>query len=564
MVIVTFRSSEILEDPMFRENRALYKSMGWSDSDLKGPVIGIANSWNELVPGHYNLRSLADFVRKGIYRAGGSAVEFGVIGACDGQACGHVGMKYILPTRDLIANDIEAMAEAHRLDGLVLLGSCDKIVPGMLMAAARLNIPAVMLVGGPMRGGAVFDGRASDSTSVSEAVGMLGAGRIAEDELDMLENNSCPSCGSCAYYGTANSMGAAAEAMGMSVTGSSLIPANNAERLRAGEESGRAIVELVRRGIRARDIINARSLENAVCTAIATGGSTNCFMHFSAIAREIGISADFMMNLYDGASERIPSVAKVNPASEYNMEDFHRAGGIPQVMKELAALINMDCMTVTGRTVGENLDLWRNPFPVDRRVIKTVKEPFGFSKGLAVLRGSLAPAAAITKPIAMDRSMYRFSGPAVVFDREEDANDAILKGSIAPGQVIVIRYEGPKGGPGMREMYFAMKLLYGRGLAKKVALVTDGRFSGTNNGCFVGHISPEAAEGGPIAAVRDGDIITIDIENKKIDLEVSEQEVAERLSHWKRPKQTHKSGVLALYAKLATSASEGASMAVEP
>ncbi|MEG1798941.1 MAG: dihydroxy-acid dehydratase, partial [Synergistaceae bacterium] len=316
--------------------------------------------------------------------------------------------------------------------------------------------------------------------------------------------------------------------------------------------------------IRARDIINIKSLENAVCTAIATGGSTNCFMHFSAIAREVGISADTMMDLYDRASEKIPSVAKVNPASEYNMEDFHRAGGIPQVMKELACYMNMECVTVSGRTLGENLESWRNPFPVDRRVIKTMDEPFSASKGLAVLRGTLAPAAAITKPIAMDPAMHRFSGPAVVFDREEDANEAILKGAVKPGQVVVIRYEGPKGGPGMREMYFAMKLLYGRGLAKKVALVTDGRFSGTNNGCFVGHISPEAAEGGPIAAVRDGDIITIDIEGKRIDLEVSEQELANRMSNWKRPEQPHKKGVLALYAKLASSASEGASMVIEP
>ena len=555
---VKFRSAEILDNVMFTENRALYKSMGWSDNDLRGPIIGIANSWNELVPGHYNLRLLAEFVKKGIHRAGGSAVEFGVIGACDGQACGHIGMKYILPTRDLIANDIEAMAEAHRLDGLVMLGSCDKIVPGMLMAAARLNIPSVMLVGGPMAGGAEFDGRASDSTSVSEAVGMVSAGKLAAEELSVLEDNSCPSCGSCAYYGTANSMGAAAEAMGMSPTGSALIPAVYAGRARAAEDSGRLAVELVKNNISSRDIINIDSLRNAVCTIIATGGSTNCFIHFSAIAAELGIPATVMTDLYDEASETIPSIAKVNPASKYNMEDFYRAGGIPQVMKELGPHLNGDCLTVTGKTMAENLLSWKNPFPIDREVIRTSAEPFSRSKGLAVLRGSLAPNTAITKPIAMDPSMYRFSGPAIVFDCEEDANAAILNGEVKAGQVAVIRYEGPKGGPGMREMYFAMKLHYGRGLAKKVALITDGRFSGTNNGCFVGHISPEAAEGGPIAIVQNGDIITIDIENKRLDINLSDDEIKTRLSKWQRPKQQLLGGVLGLYAKFAASASEGA------
>ncbi len=505
------RSSEILSDPVFTENRALYKSMGFSDEDLKGPLIGIANSWNELVPGHYNLRNLSEFVKKGIYRAGGMAVEFGVIAACDGQSCGHNGMKYILPTRDLIAYDIEAMAEAHRLDGIVMLGSCDKIVPGMLMAAARLGIPAILLVGGPMAGGVSFDGRKSDSTSVSEAVGMLSAGRITKETLSMLEDNAAPSCGSCSYYGTANSMGCAAEAMGMSLTGSSLIPATASERFRAGEMTGIKIVELVKKGVTARDIITRNSLENAAKIMVATGGSTNTFIHLSAIAHEIGTDAETMMEIYDRASETIPSIAMVNPASCYDMEDFYRAGGIPQVMKELGEDIDLSCMTVTGENLGDNLKAWTDPFGVDRRVIRTKEDPFCKSGGLAVMRGNLAPGTGITKPIAMDPSMYHFSGPARVFDCEEDANRAILDGNIKEDDVLVIRYEGPKGGPGMREMYFAMKLLYGRGLAKKTAIITDGRFSGTNNGCFVGHISPEAAEGGPIAAVRDGDTITIDV-----------------------------------------------------
>ena len=556
------RSSEILSDPVFTENRALYKSMGFSDEDLKGPLIGIANSWNELVPGHYNLRNLSEFVKKGIYRAGGMAVEFGVIAACDGQSCGHNGMKYILPTRDLIAYDIEAMAEAHRLDGIVMLGSCDKIVPGMLMAAARLGIPAILLVGGPMAGGVSFDGRKSDSTSVSEAVGMLSAGRITKETLSMLEDNAAPSCGSCSYYGTANSMGCAAEAMGMSLPGSSLIPATSAARSRAAEETGKKIVELVRQNITAHDIITKDSLENTAKIMVATGGSTNCFIHLSAIGNEIGIAPGTMIDIYDRASQNIPSIAMVNPASEYDMEDFYRAGGIPQVMMELENEIDLSCMTVSGKSLGENLEDRSSPFGVDRRVIRTEEDPFCKSGGLAVMRGNLAPGTGITKPIAMDPSMYHFSGPARVFDCEEDANRAILDGNIKEGDVVVIRYEGPKGGPGMREMYFAMKLLYGRGLAKKTAIITDGRFSGTNNGCFVGHISPEAAEGGPIAAVADGDIITIDVEKKKLDVDLSPEELEARLKDWKRPPQKELKGILGIYAKLAASAAEGGMMKV--
>ncbi len=552
-----YRSSEIFSELMFTENRALYKSMGFSDRDLEGPLIGIANSWNELVPGHYNLRNVAEFVKKGIFRAGGAAVEFGVIGACDAQGCGHAGMRYILPTRDLIAFDIESMVEAHRLDGIVLLGSCDKIVPGMLMAAARLDIPTVLLVGGPMRGGIEFDGRKSDSTSVSEAVGMLSAGLVSKEEFSHLEDNAAPSCGSCSYYGTANSMGCAGESMGMSLTGSSLIPATASARMRAAEETGRAIVELVNSGITARRIITKASLENTAKIMVATGGSTNAFIHLSAIANEIGIGAETMMDIYDRASDTIPSIARINPASEYDMEDFYRAGGIPQVMMELGDDLDRACLTVTGKTLGENLKKWSHPFGADRRVIRSKRDPFSRTGGLAVLRGNLAPGTSITKPIAIDPSMHFFSGPAKVFEGEEDANEAILSGKISEGDVIVIRNEGPRGGPGMREMYFAMKLLYGRGLAKKTALITDGRFSGTNNGCFVGHISPEAAEDGPIAAVNDGDRITIDIKNKRLDVDLSPEEITYRLKHRVRPPKKEYKGILGLYAKLAASAAEG-------
>ncbi len=557
-----YRSSELLDNVMFTENRALYKSMGYSDEDLKGPLIGIANSWNELVPGHINLRRVAEFVKKGIHRTGGMALEFGVIGACDGQACGHIGMKYILPSRDLIANDIETMVQAHRLDGIVMLGSCDKIIPGMLMAAVRLNIPSIIAVGGPMIGGIPFDGRQSDSTSVSEAVGMLNAGKIDMETLRVLEDTAAPACGSCSYFGTANSMGCVSEALGMSLPGTALIPASYSARFRTSEFAGRAIINLVKRNIKPREIVNLKSLENAVSTLISAGGSTNCFMHLSAIAYEIGIDAETMLEMYDSVSEKIPSLAKVNPSSQYNMEDFYKAGGIPQVMKMLEQNIHRECITVSGKTVGENLDAFSNPYGSGNNVIRTLDDPFTKSKGLAVLRGNLAPGTAITKPIAMDPTMYYFAGPARVFDGEEEANKAIMAGDIKPGDVLVIRYEGPRGGPGMREMYFAMKLIYGLGLSKKVALITDGRFSGTNNGCFAGHISPEAEEGGPIAVVQDGDKIIIDIANKTLSMDIPQEVIDERLRNWKKPEPKEKSGYLAVYSKLAASAAEGAMMKI--
>lgn len=557
-----YKSTRQLENINFKEARALYKSMGCSDADLKGPVIGIANSWNELVTGHFNLRQVAEFVKKGIYRAGGAAVEFGMIGACDGLASGHGGMKYILPSRELIASDLESMARAHNLDGLVMLGSCDKIVPGMLMGAARLDIPAIMAVGGPMLGGVEFDGRKSDSTSLSEAVGMFEAGTIGEDELNRLEETSCPSCGSCSFYGTANSMGALAEAMGMSLPGSALIPAVYAERLRSSEEAGRRIVELVNKNITARSVITEASLENAAVVMLATGASTNCVMHLCAIAYEAGLDPKKIFAAIDALSERVPLVAKVNPAAQYDMEAFYWAGGVRQVMREVRSLLHLDAVTVNGRALGENIDDFRNPYGADLNVIRSVDEPFSREKGLCLLRGNLAPEGAVAKPAAMDPSMFCFTGPARVFDSEEEANRAILAKEIAPGSVVVVRYEGPKGGPGMREMFHAMKFLYGMGLAKKVALITDGRFSGTNNGCYVGHISPEAAEGGPLAALRDGDMITIDINKKEVAADLSGEEIASRLKDWRAPVPDAPDGWLKIYAKLAASATDGAMMKI--
>ncbi|WP_371374031.1 dihydroxy-acid dehydratase [Sporomusa aerivorans] len=553
-----YRSGDILGKPEGRFNRSVFKSAGFSEEDLARPLIGIANSWNELVPGHANLRIVAEHVRKGIHRAGGAVAEFGVIGACDGTAQGHAGMHYILPSRDLIANDIEVMVEAHRLDGIVLLGSCDKIVPGMLMAAARLKIPAIFLPGGPMLGGIEFDGRKSDLTTMSEALGMLKSQKIGETAYAQLEELCGPTCGSCAFYGTANTMCCMAEAMGMSLPGAALVPAVYADRLRLGEQTGQAIVALVNRRISADQIITYQALENAIRVLMATGGSTNAVLHLSAVAAELNIPAEKMMAAYDRLSQSTPQIVKVNPASKYDMEDFFRAGGIPRVMQAIRSLLDTGCITVTGKTVIQNLQDYTFRYPQDGNVITTLDKPFSKQKGLAILRGNLAPDTAVTKPAAIDARMHTFSGAARVLDCEEAAEEAILSGCITAGDVVVIRYEGPKGGPGMREMYKAMKYLYGMGLAKKTALITDGRFSGTNNGCFVGHISPEAAEGGPLAIVQDGDAITVDIPAGQLQLHLSEQEIKARLARWRRPEPKFKSGYLGVYSKLASSAAKGA------
>ena len=548
-----WRSKDVLKRPEWSMQRALYKSMGYSDYDLERPLIGVANSWNRIVPGHYNLNLVSDYVQQGIRQAGGTPIEFGVIAACDGIAQGHDGMHYILPTRDLIANDIEMMIEAHRLDAVVLLGSCDKIVPGMLMAAARLDLPAIMVVGGPMEGGCEFDHRAADVTSVTEGLGMLKAGKIDERTFLTLEDCAGPTCGSCSFLGTANTMCCVAEAMGMCLPGSATIPATHADRLRAAQESGRQIVELLRNGITARAIINKKGIENAIRVSTAIGGSTNVALHIPAIGYEA--DCEVTMGLFEELCRSTPHIAKMNPAAAPNVPDFHHAGGVPAVMKEILSILHSDAMTVTGKIVAENVAQAKIR---DSSIIRTMANPWSQGGGLAILRGNLAPNTAITKPAAIVPEMHKFVGKARCFDSEEAANQAILDGKVQDGEVVVIRYEGPKGGPGMREMYTAMKLLYGRGLALKTALVTDGRFSGTNNGCFVGHISPEAAEGGPIAIVKDGDRITVDIPNRSLHLHVSEEEIKARLAKWQRPKPKFRKGYLALYARLAESADKGA------
>jgi len=550
---MSWRSQDILKQPEGSQIRSLYKSMGYSDRDLGQPLIGVANSWNRVVPGHYNLNQVSEYAKQGIQQAGGTPVEFGCIAACDGLAQGHEGMHFILPTRDLIANDVEMMVQAHRLDAILLLGSCDKIVPGMLMAAARLDIPAMVLVGGPMEGGCAFDGRASDATSLTEALGMLQEGEVDEETYYNLEDQATPTCGSCSFLGTANTMCCVAEAMGMSLPGSATIPATHADRFRAAQASGRRLVAMVHEGLNARQIINQQGIENAIRLSAAIGGSTNTALHLPAIAYEA--ECDVGMDLFEELCKTTPHIARMNPAAAPNVPDFHAAGGVPAVMKEILSLLHADALTVTGRRTGEQAIESRDG---DREIIRTLADPWREGGGLAILSGNLAPNTAITKPAAIAPEMQTFAGKARCFDSEEQANQAILQGTVEAGDVVVIRYEGPKGGPGMREMYSAMKFLYGRGLALKTALVTDGRFSGTNNGCFVGHISPEAAEGGPLAVVEDGDEIAIDIPTRQLELRVSAEEIEKRLAAWQRPEPRIKRGYLSLYSRLAESADKGA------
>ncbi len=551
-----FRSAELMK----LSYKGYFKSMGYSEDELsdKKPRIGIANSWNQLVPGHYNLNQVAEYVKRGIYAAGGTACEFGVMACCDGIAQGHIGMNYILPSREIICDSVELMVQAHQLDAVVLLASCDKIVPGMIMAAARLNVPAILINGGPMLGGIEFDGRKSDGTSADEAMGMLSAGKITQEDVDKLVDAACPGCGSCSFFGTANTMGCAVEALGMSLSGSAVIPAVYADRLRYAYETGRKIVELTIRDIRPRDIITKASIRNAIVATMAVCGSTNACLHLPAIAMEAGIKDWNVVEEFGILNKTTPQLARIYPASNWSLEDFYKAGGMQRVLQNLGDLIDTSVMTVNGCTLGEALSQAKFIYPENPDLIKTRENPFAPTGGIAVLKGNLAPETGITKPGAFDPSLYEFTGKAICFDCEEDAEEAILAGKVKPGHVVVVRYEGPKGGPGMREMYKAMKYLYGQGLNLSTALITDGRFSGTNNGCFVGHISPEAADGGPLAIVQDGDEIYLNVNEGILELKVSDEEIAERLKHWKRPEKKIPEGYLKLYSKVASAASKGA------
>lgn len=537
--------------------RCCFKSMGYTDFELNDrPLIGIANSWNTSVPGHYNLKELSEFVKKGIYSHGGTAVDFGVIAGCDGIADAHIGMNYSLPSRQVICDSIQVQAEMSGFDAIVLLGSCDKIVPAMLMAAARLDIPAILVSGGPMLGGIEYDGRKSDQTTMDESVGKYSVGSISKEELYDLEDVVCPGSGSCGFLGTANTMCCVSEALGMSLPGGALTPAPYADRQRLAFQSGAAICNLAKNKVTARKIMTKEAVRNAIKVTLAICGSTNAVLHFSALAYELELDID-PLEEFKVLSKTTPQIASVNPADKWDMEAFHRAGGIPRVMEGLGDILDLQVLTCTNKTLKENLAEYKYLYNENPDIIRTAKEPFHPTGGIAILEGNLAPRTAVTKPGAFDPALYHFVGKAKVYDSEKDANQAILDGKVKEGDVVVIRYEGPKGGPGMREMCKAMKYIYGAGLSTKTALITDGRFSGTNNGCFVGHISPEAAEGGPIAIVEDGDEILIDVNEGLLELHVPDEVIKARLAQWKPIEKEVPKGYLRLYAKLATSAEKG-------
>jgi dihydroxy-acid dehydratase len=539
--------------------RSLFKAMGYTDTEIHRPLIGIANAANDIIPGHIQLNTIMEAVKAGIYMAGGTPVEFGVIGVCDGIAMNHVGMKYSLASRELIADSVEIMATAHAFDALVMISSCDKIVPGMLMAAARLNIPAIFICGGPMLAGIHPDSHSDpkkiDLISVFESVGAVKSGKMTEDELSRIEDAACPTCGSCAGMFTANSMNCLTEAIGMGLPGNGTIPSVMSARIRLAKETGMKIVELLEKGVTPGRILTKEAFRNAITVDMALGCSTNTVLHLAAIAREAGV--DFDLNLINHISQSTPHLCSLSPGGKHHVEDLYRAGGIPAVMQELfrAGLINGDCLTVTGKTMAETFS---RAAILNPDVIRTIDRPYHKQGGLAVLFGNLAPDGCVVKQSAVRDEMLRHQGPARVFDSETSACQAILSGRIQKGDVVVIRYEGPKGGPGMQEMLSPTSAIAGMGLDAYVALITDGRFSGGTRGAAIGHISPEAASGGVIAVVCEGDMISIDIPEKTITLNVEDAVIQDRLSVWKPPEPKITSGYLARYSRNVSSASTGA------
>ena len=534
--------------------RSLLNALGYTPEEVKKPMVGIVCSYNEIVPGHMNLDKIAEAVKLGVAEAGGTPVMFPAIAVCDGIAMGHIGMKYSLVTRDLIADSTEAMAIAHQFDALVMIPNCDKNVPGLLMAAARVNIPTVFVSGGPMLAGHV-KGRKRSLSSMFEAVGEYAAGKITEDDVTEYEEKVCPTCGSCSGMYTANSMNCLTEVLGMGLPGNGTIPAVYSERLKLAKRAGYAVMDMLNKNIRPRDIITKDSILNALTVDMALGCSTNSMLHLPAIAHEIGF--DFDISFANPISEKTPNLCHLAPAGPTYMEDLNEAGGVYAVVKELCdiGLINQDCMTVTGKTIGEAV---KNSVNRDPEVIRTVDNAYSKTGGLAVLKGNLAPDGSVVKRSAVVPEMLKHEGPARVFDCEEDAIEAIKGGKIVEGDVVVIRYEGPKGGPGMREMLNPTSAIAGMGLGSTVALITDGRFSGASRGASIGHVSPEAAVGGPIALVEEGDIIEIDINNYSINLKVSDEELAKRRAAWTPREPRVTTGYLARYAAMVTSGNRGA------
>ncbi|MFA5014926.1 MAG: dihydroxy-acid dehydratase [Actinomycetota bacterium] len=535
-------------------HRSIFKSLGYTDEEIGKLIIGVVNSANELIPGHMHLNSIAEAVKAGIRIGGGTPQEFSTIGVCDGVAMNHVGMKYSLATREIIADSIEAVAMAHPFDGLVLISSCDKIVPGMIMAALRLNIPAILISGGPMLSGK-FKGEYIDYNSCYEAIGKYKKGKYTEEDLKSIEEEACPTCGSCAGMFTANSMNCLSEAIGIALPGNGTIPAYYSKRLRLAKTAGIKIMDLVNNNIKPRDIITIDAVKNALSVDMALGCSTNTVLHLPAIANEAGIG--FTLDLVNEISGRTPNLCKISPAGKHHMEDLYEAGGVEAVMNELLKnnLINGDLETVNGKKVRDNIS---GADILNKEVIREVSDPYLKDGGIAVLYGNLAPDGCVVKKSAVDPSMYNHKGKARVFDSEEEALEAIMNGKIISGDVVVIRYEGPRGGPGMREMLAPTSAIAGIGLDKEVALITDGRFSGATRGASIGHISPEAQAGGPICIVREEDIIEINIPEKKINLLISDEEIKERMKNWNPPEAKIKEGYLARYSRLVTSAAKGA------
>jgi len=535
-------------------HRSLFKAMGYTQEEIQRPIIGVANSVNEIVPGHIHLDKIAAAVKAGIRLAGGTPVEFATIGVCDGIAMNHAGMRYSLASREVIADSVEIMASAHPFDGLVLIPNCDKIIPGMLMATLRLNIPALVISGGPMLAGRVGN-QSVDLVSVFEAVGAVQAGRMSEAELGQLEDQACPGCGSCAGMFTANSMNCLTEALGLGLPGNGTIPAVSAARIRLAKIAGMQIMELIRQNLLPRDIATREAFENAITIDMALGCSTNTVLHVPAIAHEAGIPLD--LDLFNTISARTPHLCSLRPGGSHFLEDLNQAGGVHAVMKELSSrnLLHLQAMTVTGRTLGENL---ANVKVLDSAVIRPMDNPYHTQGGIAILYGNLAPEGAVVKQSAVAPEMLQRTGRARVFESENEAATAILQRQIQAGDVVVVRHEGPKGGPGMQEMLTPTAAIVGMGLDLDVALITDGRFSGGTKGAAVGHISPEAAAGGPIALIEEGDQIRIDIPNKKIELLVDDATLAERRKRWRPPQPRVQKGYLARYARMVSSAAQGA------
>ena len=533
--------------------RSLFRALGLTEEELARPLIGVVSSYNEIVPGHMNLDKIVEAVKQGVAMAGGTPIVFPAIAVCDGIAMGHVGMKYSLVTRDLIADSTECMALAHQFDGLVMVPNCDKNVPGLLMAAARLNIPTVFVSGGPMLAGRV-KGEKKSLSSMFEAVGAYAAGTMTEEDVEDFANRVCPTCGSCSGMYTANSMNCLTEVLGMGLQGNGTIPAVYSERIRLAKHAGMAVMGLVEKNICPRDIMTEAAFRNALTMDMALGCSTNSMLHLPAIAHEAGVELN--VDIANEISAKTPNLCHLAPAGPTYMEDLNEAGGVYAVMKEISklGLLDLDCMTVTGKTVGENIKGCENKNP---EVIRTVENPYSPTGGIAVLRGNLAPDSCVVKRSAVVAEMLKHEGPARVFDSEEEAIDAIKGGKIVAGDVVVIRYEGPKGGPGMREMLNPTSAIAGMGLGSSVALITDGRFSGASRGASIGHVCPEAAAGGPIGLVEEGDMISIDINANSIEVKVSDEELARRRAKW-TPKAKEVSGYLKRYAQLVTSADRGA------